>query len=180
MSDSAVVLVCNAEEPFEAAAAVIALLVEREIIEAMPTDSALGALGHRPGKKWKDAVNALPRGSLDLTRLRTNGMEVETGRGPKLYVSLEGDDLAVECPDCGARLDDPYAHLEPPSVFEAPKDVTCARCKKARPISAWIVRGGAFGNVAFTFWNWPRLKSELVRDVEAACGAPVTVVAMRL
>ena len=83
MSDSALVLVARVESPAATAARLLAHLAGAGIIEALPTDSALGSLGHRPGPRVLDAVVKLGSDIADFRTLRTNGVEVSLSRLPR-------------------------------------------------------------------------------------------------
>jgi hypothetical protein len=101
MSDSAQLLAAMIDgDATERAAQALAWLVERQIVEATPTDSGLGKLAHRPGAKALDAVQKPPahmKNAADFRQLRTNGMDVEYTRRPRLQPS--GDEMPVfECP----------------------------------------------------------------------------------
>lgn len=82
MSDNAQLLAWTVEpaEATTSAALVLAWLVKRSIVEAMPTDSGLGSLAHPPGPNVLEAVVPAPEGAFgDFRTLQTNGMDVEHG-----------------------------------------------------------------------------------------------------
>jgi hypothetical protein len=166
----------------ERAADALAWLAGRGVIEALPTDSGLGALAHRPGPNALEAVVAQKKGVMDFRMLRTNGMEVRASSRPELQTS--GDEMPVfECPKCKAEIDaDDVLPLveEVASAFKAVPDVACAKCRKKTPIVDLRVEGGAFANLSLRFWNWWPLKPSFVEELAAVCGAPASVVYERI
>jgi hypothetical protein len=102
MSDSAVQLVALVKSPSSIAAFVLADLAKSGIIEALPTDSALGALAHRPGPKLT-AVEKLGPTFVDFREMAVNGFEVRLCSPPELFVP--GDEMPIlACPKCGAAM----------------------------------------------------------------------------
>jgi hypothetical protein len=172
MGDHAEVLVCRSDAPYRAAARAIARLVERKIIEAMPTDCVLAALGHRPGPRVGEAAE-----DASFVELAVNGLEVRLPHGVELFSPAQGEPASVSCPRCKYALEAEllYEHLMPHDPFAPTPLVSCPGCRDARPIEAWTAHDAAFGNVAFFFWNWTALRASFIVEMKEYCGAPLTL-----
>lgn len=180
MSDNAEVLVWRVEagERIARAAKMLAWLAKHEIVEALPTDSGLGSLAHRPGKRVKDVVVAQEDGVADFLTLVTNGMEVEHSPTPRLYGA--GDEVPTfRCPACNNELAeaDVLGELDKPAhPFLPVPQVGCSKCDQRTKVTMVVVEGGAFGNLALRFWNWWPLQASFVEELSGICGsAPVTI-----
>lgn len=187
MSDKAQILAFRIEglEARDRSAEVLAWLVERGIVEALPTNSGLGSLAHRPGAKVLDAVVSPPDPSayFDFRKGATNGMEVHSSIRAKLAMGLDDEMPVFGCPKCKAEIDaDDVLPLveEIENPFEGVPEVKCPKCKKANAVDALSVEGGAFANLTLRFWNWWPLKESFVEEVSARCGAPAVVLYERL
>jgi hypothetical protein len=172
MSDHAEVLVCRCDAPYRAAARAIARLVERKIIEPMPSDCVLAALGHRPGPRANEVVE-----EPLIADLAVNGMEVRLPHGVELFAPAEGEPPSVSCPRCKHTLEGEmlYEHLMPHDPFKPAPIVSCPGCKDQRKIEEWTAHGAAFGNLAFYFWNWSPLKESFIAEMKECCGAPMAL-----
>jgi hypothetical protein len=178
MSDSALVLVASVESPAATASRVLAHLAEAGIIEPLPTDSALGALAHRPGARVLDAVEKLGPKYADFRALRTNGLEVSLSGSRRLFV--DGDEMPIlRCPSCSAAMDGERA-LElahaPVNPFKPVPKAACKACKAKHEIREWKVENGAFGNLALRFWNWWPLTQKFIARVGTVAECSLTKV----
>lgn len=180
MGDGAIVLVCRTEEPYPTAASVLARLVEREIVEPMPTDCVLAGLGHRPGARARDALDPSYLEQIShFFELRTNGMEIQLPQKIQLFFTSDGGEPWVSCPRCERRLADEamWEALKPHNPFaESEPLATCVGCGEKRPVDEWTAHDAAFGNLAFSFWNWPPLRESFLQDVRAWSGTGIVLI----
>ncbi|WP_322749713.1 MULTISPECIES: hypothetical protein [unclassified Frankia] len=159
------------------AATVVRWLINTDIIAAEATDCVLGAdLGYGPGPRH---ALALAEPDDYLSRLRTNGVTVTTGR--TAFHPVQGELGPVVCPRCDQTmlLEDAGtgATTKQWEVFSdaigswhngGPGDVACASCGQVGLLNDWRWIGDwpfAFGFLGFTFWNWPRLSDAFVAQV---------------
>jgi hypothetical protein len=172
MSDHAEVLVCRCDAPARAAARTIARLVEKRIIEPMPSDCVVGGLGHRPGPRVAEAAR-----DASFVDLAMNGMEVRLPHGVELFAPAQGAPH-VSCPKCKHTLEGEmlYEHLMPHDPSAPTPRVSCPGCGDARAIEEWNAHGAAFGNLAFFFWNWSPLRPTFLAEMKECCGAPLALV----
>ena len=96
-----------------------------------------------------------------------------------------GNGLEIACPACRRKvLDAGPAWIAAVGAWADGKDdakYACPKCKKKARLNDWDGPSPwAFGNLGFTFWNWPRLKDSFVADVGKALGHRVRVVRQRL
>src|SRR5262249_19093928 len=135
------------------AKSVVADLASRGVIRSVPTDCALGAPGYPPGDRVSDYLIVRDR---TLMTLRTNGVAVSAERAVHVPVGLE----AVVCPGCGAR-DRDFDRLgwqdKISQWYEGGLGLlSCRTCSREASIAVWPHEPTCgFGNLAFTFWNWP-------------------------
>jgi hypothetical protein len=149
--------------------------------EANP-DCVLGGSGYQPGPLIADSY-PLDEHETPFWKMRTCGVEAEVGR------SFNGWALNIAkgltCPACGAEInygldrsflktihDGMQEWLDKPD----PALILCPKCMTRRPITEWQCDPPlGFGNVAFTFWNWPPLelakwKIDIAATVRAITG----------
>jgi hypothetical protein len=161
------------------AAEILAWLVAEEIVSAERSDCVLGAnFGHRPGCQTAKATGSV---AVDLA-LVTNGVEISTER--RVFHAGQGG-FGLVCCHCAAEfgedLDGWSEAVDEWFEDEGPGNLACPDCGAARPITDWKFEPvWAFGCVGFTFWNWPKLGDEFLRDFEGHAGAPVVLVTGKL
>ncbi|WP_131746914.1 hypothetical protein [Frankia sp. Cppng1_Ct_nod] len=177
----------NAEE---LAAAMIGWLVEAGIVAADRTDCVLGSeLGYPPGPNYADAMT---EPDTTLGRLRTNGLEVITGR--QVFDFGEGEVVNAGCPHCAAtirliddhwELDDrvwgPFGDAIHAWHGGAAGIVSCAVCAKPVELNDWRWNPEwGFGYLGFKFWNWPSLAPGFVTEFAGRLGHRVVCPASKL
>jgi hypothetical protein len=137
-------------------------------------DCVLGGEGYRPGPAILMAYEPRETG-FPFWELRTCGIEPQVGRHFNYWAygpSCEG----FSCPLCRADYvpgDERKSDLFSDAVGQwaqesGPALVRCAVCAGEVPLSEWLWRPPlGFGNLSFTFWNWPSLRSPVWRiDVQ--------------
>ena len=149
-----------------AADRVLRWLIDEQIVVGDRTDCTLGDGGYAPGRAYVKAT-----GSSDpyLLATRTNGLEVVSTR-TVFYSGGLGYELKIVCLSCGGRFEPPegpwgdavgeWYHRRGAGML------ACPGCGAARPVTEWPHEPAfGFGNVGFTFWNWPNLTGEFVAAV---------------
>jgi hypothetical protein len=135
---------------------VVEALNRRGIISLKKTSCVLGPdLGYPPGPQ-------LPQGIRDeLLSLGTHGLEVTVGRTVHQSWAPE----AIVCPVCwfreelGEDVSKWYAAVTDWHEGRSPGAIQCCHCGRSTPVTQWSSEPRwAFGNLAFTFWNWPPLE----------------------
>jgi hypothetical protein len=161
------------------AEAVLKFLIEREIISPERTDCTLGAGGgHPPASRFEEAV---VEASSHVRRLRTNGMDVVIRR--EVFHNGGAGLDAVRCPMCGAnQVDGDWGTAV--DAWYAGDDkapLACDACHATSPLTQWSFEPPwGFACLAFTFWNWPPLKPEFIRQVSDILQQKVLLVAGKL
>ncbi|MGD9720513.1 MAG: hypothetical protein AB7O59_21865 [Pirellulales bacterium] len=157
---------------------VLRYLIERGVICGEASDSALGGpRGYRPGPNFKEAVGGR---LVHFLEVQPNGVCCEIGR---TVFHAGGNSDKVLCPICHTDAsssdwtdavdrwfqgDDAAAH-------------TCQHCGIASRITQWDFDFvWAFGNLGFTFWNWPPLRPQFVEQISSLLAHEVRVVCGRL
>ncbi len=147
-----------AEDAAALSARVLAGLVAMNLVHPVTADCALGAPGYPPA----DGVQGFLRHpDSALMRLTTNGLSVVAKRAAHVTTNLE----RLTCPACAAHTRD----LERLSWQEAVGDwydgglgeLSCPTCLARTSVDSWTHEPACgFGNLAFTFWNWPPFTQE--------------------
>jgi hypothetical protein len=155
------------------AAAVLDWLVGEKVVVAEKTDCVLSSGGgHAPGANFGAIVSELDPSPFSF---RTNGLQLDIGRG--VYFSMEADH--VVCPHCGAvtRLGartDAWEQLSDRiDLWAAGKadSYDCTFCGRSSALNDWQwTPPWAFGELGFTFWNWPRLRDDFVAELSERLG----------
>jgi hypothetical protein len=170
MSDSFEMLVDLEATPGEAegvAQVVLDRFRELDLIAGEAnSDCVLGGTGYRPGPAVADLYDLGER-SYPFWRLVTCGVEPRIGRGFNEFALGESFEGYV-CPACGAEFDpvgDAFDHAIADAIDQWLDEsgsamVSCPECREKRPVTEWQCKPPfGFGNVSFTFWNWPPLDS---------------------
>ena len=95
------------------------------------------------------------------------------------------DGAAFFCPHCDGKHPAPWDDADGTSVVEALEaaregrapDLRCPLCRKV--VSLRELRGEppiAFGALAFTFLNWPRLRPQTIASMQEAAGGRLAFV----
>jgi hypothetical protein len=170
MSDTFQMLVdqdVTLEDASDLAARVLRRYREAGLIMGEATaDCVLGPMGYRLGPAIPGAYE-LRESRFPFWELTTCGIEPKVGRAFNYWAygpSFEG----FSCPICKAdygmhdeRLRDQFRDAIGQWIKESgPALVTCAFCAGEVPLPEWHWRPPlGFGNLSFTFWNWPALDS---------------------
>lgn len=129
-------------------------------------DCVLGGEGYRPGPAVSELFK-LENEHFPFWELLTCGVEAKVGREFNYWAygpSCEG----YSCPRCEAEFGPDEEDLQETlsgAIGEwadqsGPALVTCPRCGGDMPITEWRCDPPlGFGNLSFTFWNWPPLNS---------------------
>jgi hypothetical protein len=164
------------EEAEGLAAATLAWLMDTGIVLAETTDCVLGDVGYPPGPRYATAVTeADPR----LPTLRTNGVEVITGR--TVFYSMGADQ--VTCPRCyqvtvltddRGQPNQTWHELSDTigTWFEGGgADYQCPNCGHLVGLNDWTWSPAwGFGHLGIKFWNWPRLSPHFLAEVSQRLG----------
>jgi hypothetical protein len=159
---------------------VLRWLIAEQIVVPERTDCVLSESGgYAPGPAYVKATGAP---DVHVLTLRTNGMEVVSTR--TVFHSGEGD-LELICGTCGSRIE-PKQGWWADAVGEwydraGPGMLACPVCGISRPVTEWQHDPPlGFGNLGFTFWNWPMLTDDFVASVGKLLGNRVLDVAGHL
>lgn len=156
-------------------------LFEKQIASRKPSNCVLGPpAGHSPGSKWSDACEGKPKSSF-LAR-KSNGVAVCVERS---VFDAGANGIDVVCPKCLTHVDEMSDEWTEAvgSWFEGNERAawTCPKCLRSARLNDW--NGPfpwAFGNLGFTFWNWPPLSPEFVSDIGRVLGHRVKLVRQHL
>ena len=153
------------------------------LIASEPTDDCvLSGLGHRPGE-FISTLYKLEPGELPFWELVTCGVESNAERNFNFWAvgpAFEG----LTCPSCGStvvRPEESFMDAVGRAIGAWCKEttepeVTCPNCSAGHSITRWVCRPPlGFGNLSFTFWNWPSLDSiawriDILGSISAATG----------
>ena len=181
MSDSFISIVPDKTDKTqvkELADKVVDRLVQQRIIKRELTYCTLGDKGHAPGDNFKDAIEGDDYG---FKTLLTNGLEVITTR--QIFHNGGYGLDEITCPDCNANIieTDWGQALDEWTNETGQGKIVCPQCHTENSITDYnFDPTWGFGNLGFTFWNWPNLKDNLVRDIEQVVGRPVKMIYGRL
>jgi hypothetical protein len=144
-------------------------LISRRIIQPELTDCTLGEPGHPPGEAHPSALADPSLAALHmLTHMLTNGVEITVGRS---FFWTPYTDLT--CRACGARCEPYEEWVEAVGAWHEDDAATfaCPTCGHPERVTEWTgVSPCGFGNLGLTFWNWPPLSEEFVREVTRMMG----------
>ena len=118
--------------------------------------------------------------------LRTNGLEVTTGRSVHLSAFVD----RITCPLCGVTASDlarlPWSEAIGEWYEGGSGLLRCPACRQDTDVTQWRYEPTCgFGNLSFTFWNWPPFTSAYwlrtpIEVIEAALGRPCVLVSGRI
>ncbi|MDR3669025.1 MAG: hypothetical protein P4L35_19520 [Ignavibacteriaceae bacterium] len=176
---SLVPLKVNKSEVSSTAEKVIDWLLSQKIIKDPKTDCVLGSNdGYPPGDNYNSILNSYDH---DLLGLRTNGLDVIRTR-EVFHNGGNGLD-SICCPTCSTNIiGSDWGILIDEWYNETGKDtVTCLECKAVHSIIDYkFDPTWAFGNVGFTFWNWPSFTNQFINDLEIITRKSMAIVYGRL
>jgi hypothetical protein len=123
--------------------------------------------GYRPGPSVVDFYNPGTH-ETPFWRFQTCGVEPKVGRHFNYWALGPACDGYV-CPECQAEIAPGSNSRFEREIGSAagewmeqsdPAQVSCPSCRNALSITQWVCKPPfGFGNLSFSFWNWPRLDS---------------------
>jgi len=155
-------------------------LIELKIIEPEPRNCVLGINGvGYPPLNYEQVIDEPPGSYYDIRQLAANGLEIEIGR--KVFHNGQSG-VTITCPKCGARCGDKWA--EAISEWYENKGaglLKCLQCETEHPVTDWNFNPAwGFGNLGFTFWNWPPLKQSFIDELKRRIAHRTVFVADKL
>lgn len=166
----------SAEDAPKLAAHVREWLVARRIIKPGLSDCALGSPGHAPGVAQR---TALEEPDADFWSGGVNGLVIDEKRNV-----FHAIDCILTCRACGASFDatgdwsdavDDWYRGNDDAMFN------CPECRMPERLTDWSGEiPWGFGNLGFTFWNWPPLSERFVREVTEKLGHRTVFVSGKL
>jgi hypothetical protein len=150
---------------------VLRWLVDEQIVVSKPTDCVLGnpSCGYAPGPAYVKATG----GPDDwVLRLRTNGLMVVSTR---TFFHNGENGFEPVCGECGNRTARKRGWWSDAAnewyIRAGPGMLACPACQVSRPVTEWKHDPPVgFGNLGFTFWNWPPLIEEFIAAVGKQLG----------
>lgn len=159
---------------------VLCWLIDEQIVASELTDCVLDESGgYAPGPAYVKATGAP---DVHVLKLRTNGLEVVSTR---TVFHNGGNGFELECTACKYRYE-PGPGGWADAVGEwydraGPGMLACPKCQVARPVTEWQHDPPlGYGNLGFTFWNWPKLTNDFVLSVGKLLGHRVLHVVGKL
>ena len=158
-------------------------LIAQRIIKEIPTsECVLGApKGYPPGSRFalaldqtEDPDGVFADNTLDLT---TNGLEIVTERR---FFWGGGE---IFCPRCGKKPETWTGFQDASADWDNLGSglLKCAACRHVESITNWKYDPPAgYGNLGFTFWNWPPLSKLFVNGISEFLGHRTVVVTGKL
>lgn len=124
-------------------------------------DCVLGGQGYRPGPAIQDLYLPI-ESEMPFWKRSTCGVEPEIGRHFNVY-ALGPEFDGLTCPACRAvvRYSDSFGDGVANAIDEWSNQsggclLQCPECAVGRSICDWACKPPlGFGNLSFTFWNWP-------------------------
>lgn len=155
-------------------------LIDRGIIQTTMTDCVLGGngRGYPPGPHFEQAIS--PGAHHHFLQLWTNGLHFVIGR--TVFDSGQGE-TTVLCPKCQTPRDDHTQWVDAIGEWYEGKTalLRCPHCNTSTPITEWkFDPPWGFGNLGFTFWNWPPLKDEFVSELGERLNHQIVIVKGKL
>jgi hypothetical protein len=132
---------------------VVAELIGAGLLKSVRTTCALGGPGYPPAP---GVLGYLKDPDPLLIELQTNGLEVTARRSVHVNLSVK----RIVCPGCGAKTENLSGLGWQDAVGEwydgGEGVISCPACLQNASVAAWTHDPPCgFGNLAFTFWNWP-------------------------
>ena len=158
---------------------VVAELIAAGLLKPVRTDCAVAGLGYPPAPGVLDYLKAP---DAQLMQLQANGLEVTVRRSVHVNVDVK----RIVCPGCGAATEDLSGLAWQDAVGEwyegGQGAISCPVCLQQTSVAAWVHEPTCgFGNLAFTFWNWPPFEAAYwtktpLQVIEAVVGHPCVMV----
>jgi hypothetical protein len=157
---------------------VINWLLSQKIIKEPKTACVLGSSdGYPPGDNYVNIID----GNDYLLELETNGLDVKMTR-EVFHNGGNGVDRIL-CPSCSYNIyESDWGSLIDEWYKETGEDmITCPECETPHSIADYkFDPPWAFGDVGFTFWNWPSFTESFINDLEILTGKSLVIVYGRL
>jgi hypothetical protein len=176
MSDNSISIVCKKStypHNKEKAVEILAWLVSRNIVKPTLSDCVLGS---ENGYAMSDGARSVVNEPDYLSYVPTaNGLDVVTNR-TIFDTGGNGIDELI-CPKCKTDISqEDWDFLEPWSSGET-DDLRCPACGERSEIHNFdFVPEWGFGDLGFTFWNWPPFTDKFVEDFKQRLGCDVNIV----
>lgn len=177
MSDSYITIVptnVTQGEVNELSQRTISWLTKREIISGNLTDCVLGQeTGYPPGPNYESIITG---DDFGLPRLKTNGFAVVTGR--RVFDNGGNGLEEITCPKCGGNnIDTNWGEKLEAWLVEQNDKFMCIQCNNDLPITAYDFKPAwGFGELGFTFWNWPGLTLEFLENMKKLLDKDIRVI----
>ncbi len=174
---------------------IIETLIAKQIINVPQTHCALSqdALAYPPGKNFitasifqEEDARIMNLNYNSFSNLVTNGLQISIGHDAVFNPTGEGS--GGRCPVCSNKSVDtqtPENNLSQAieEWIEGKSEglLKCEFCQQTSSISQWDFGNDmAFGNLIFTFWNWPDLSDVFISDISKTLGSRVQVLHVRI
>jgi hypothetical protein len=197
MSDN-YITICTEKEvenPKELSVELINWLQEKEYIEKEKSNCILSlkGLGYKPGRNHVDAIGV----DENITRYITCGLEIKTQREVFDAMSFTAFNN-MNCPKCKLnrfegitpkdfytdnctveqmeRYSSVFKEFEKWKNHKATK-LNCHHCGENSELEEYEIEGNiCLSNLGFTFWNWPQIKTEVIREIKKILNTEIKVI----
>jgi hypothetical protein len=162
------------EEAGRLGEAIVAWLVEQEIIEPRLTDCCLVDPGYPPGRHYMRACGGIEESAraedhARMSRYSTNGVQVYTKRAA--FYNSQGRFGPARCPHCAAErgIDDYYKAGG--EWYEGGEgELRCEQCGRSACVTAWEHDDLLHSTLGLVFWQWPDLSDEFLEELSRRTG----------
>jgi len=155
-------------EAEETASRILDGLIQLKIIDKTPQHCVLGnGFGYPPLQCGQ--VLEQPSLAYALHGLKVNGLEVNIGR--RVFHNAQSG-VTVTCAKCNTLATEKWSDAVSEWYEEQGSALLeCGNCRNVQPITEWIFTPAwGFGNLGFTFWNWPPIKKSFVDEFAQRLG----------
>lgn len=160
-----VVMDTTLEESELIADRILSWLIERKVVQSVPQSCVLGGnrIGYPP-LDYEQVIDELPS-TYDVSELLTNGLQVDIGK--RVYDSGQSD-ITITCPKCNAICKGNWSEaISDWYENERAGLLDCFQCGIRESVTNWNFSPvWGFGNLGFTFWNWPLLKQSFIDEMK--------------
>jgi hypothetical protein len=147
-------------------------LISLEIVKAIPSDCILGEGNGYGISQGAVKVVTLPK-ELPF-ELSVNGLEITTER--TVFDTGENFTEQLICPNCQEDIAFEDWDLESWTSEES-DDLTCNACGDKSNIHSYTFEPQmGFSNLGFTFWNWPKLKTDFINSFKEKLNCEIDIV----
>ena len=161
------------EEAEFLAQAIHAWLVEYEIVEETPVEDIHSIGEYAAGRNYLQITTG-----QDVSESDNCGFDLTTTRTVFHAGGNGGDPI---CPGCQMTATNHEQWISAVDDWQmgGAGSLRCEHCGYTASITDWVFDWG-FGNLGFTFWNWPPLSDEFIAEFHARLGHEIVVVKGRL